>query len=118
MQKTKQESKVLRKKRVRSRISGTRLRPRLSVSRGLKTTSVQLIDDVKGVTLASAYEGELGADERKKTKTERAKGLGALIAHKASAAGITSVVFDRGGNAYHGRVRAVAEAAREGGLAF
>lgn len=118
MKKTKQDSKTLRKNRVRSRISGTHDRPRLSVFRGLKSTSLQLIDDVKGVTLASANERELSKDEQKKTKTERAAALGALIAQKGKGVGVTSIVFDRGGNAYHGRVRAVAEAARAGGLQF
>ncbi|MBI4600210.1 50S ribosomal protein L18 [Candidatus Uhrbacteria bacterium] len=118
MKKTKQDSKILRKKRVRARISGTGLCPRLSVARGLKSTTVQLIDDEKGTTLASAYERELSAADKKKTKTERASALGALIAKKAHEAGVSAVVFDRGGNAYHGRVRAVAQAAREGGLQF
>ena len=118
MKKTKQDTKILRKKRVRARISGTSARPRLAVFRGLQSTNVQLIDDVKGVTLASAYERELVAEEKKKPKTERARALGVLIATKARAVGVSTVVFDRGGNAYHGRVRAVAEAAREGGLQF
>ncbi len=118
MKKTKKDSKELRKNRVRSRISGTHARPRLAVSRGLKSTTVQLIDDVKGVTLASAYERELADSEKKKTKTARATALGVLIAQKAKAVGVSAVVFDRGGNAYHGRVAAVAEAARAGGLQF
>lgn len=110
--------KDLRKRRIRARVSGTQGCPRLSVFRGLKTCSVQLIDDEKGFTLASATEKELSKDQIKKTKTERARILGGLIAKKAQEKGITGVVFDRGGNAYHGRVRAVAEAAREGGLQF
>jgi len=118
MKKTKQDTKILRKKRVRARISGTTARPRLSVFRGLKSTTLQLIDDAKGVTVASAYEKELSKEEQKKTKTERARALGLLIAKKAQAAGVTTIVFDRGGNAYYGRVSAVADAAREGGLIF
>lgn len=111
-------NKQLRKKRVRAKITGTRQRPRLVHSRGLAKQSLQIIDDEHGVTLASAYEHELSAAEKKKTKTERAKGLGLLIAKKSAVLGIISVVFDRGGNAYHGRVRAAAEGAREGGLEF
>ncbi len=118
MKSTKQTRKDLRKRRVRARISGTAARPRLSVFRGIKTVSAQLIDDEAGRTLASATERELRLQGSGVTKTERASALGALIARKAKDKGISSVVFDRGGNAYHGRVRALAEAAREGGLEF
>lgn len=111
-------NKQLRKNRVRAKVSGTRARPRLSVSRGLATTTLQLIDDETGVTVAAAYERELSGPEKKKTKTERAKALGLLIAKKGTTAGVTRIVFDRGGNAYHGRVRAAADGAREGGLIF
>lgn len=111
-------NKQLRKKRVRAKVSGHPSRPRLSVSRGLATTTLQLIDDQRGVTIASAYERELAAVDKKKTKTERAHLLGLLIAKKAVAAGVKEAVFDRGGNAYHGRVKAAAEGAREGGLIF
>lgn len=111
-------NKQLRKRRVRAKIAGIRQRPRLCISRGIAKQSLQLINDEQSVTLASAYEHELSAAEKKKTKTERAKALGLLIAKKGAALGITTVVFDRGGNAYHGRVMAAAEGAREGGLAF
>lgn len=111
-------NKQLRKKRVRAKIFGVPVRPRLAVSRGLATTTVQLIDDERCVVIAAAYEHELSAEQKKKTKTERARSLGALIAQKGAAAGVKAIVFDRGGNAYHGRVRAVADGAREGGLIF
>ncbi len=113
---TKQGNKQLRQNRVRAKVSGTGGRPRLSVARGTKSMCLQLIDDVKGVTIASAYERELSKEDLKKTKTERAAALGALIGKKAKERGVTSAVFDRGGNAYHGRVKAVAESAREAGL--
>lgn len=111
-------NKQSRKARVRAKISGTAARPRLSVSRGRATTLLQLIDDSVGRVLASAAERELSASDKKKTKTQRAHALGLLIAQKASTKGVTTVVFDRGGNAYHGRVSAAAEGAREGGLIF
>ncbi|MBI4239616.1 50S ribosomal protein L18 [Candidatus Uhrbacteria bacterium] len=110
--------KQLRKNRVRARIHGTAVRPRLSVFRGSKTLFLQLIDDDRGVTLASASEKELSKNYTKKTKTERAKGLGLLIAEKAKQSKISSIIFDRGSSAYHGRVQAIAEGAREGGLQF
>jgi len=101
--------------RVRSQVIGTSARPRLSVFRSLKYIRAQVIDDVAGKTLVSAVESEL---KTKGTKTERAKALGLLLAEKTKTANITTVVFDRGGNAYHGRVKALAEGAREGGLIF
>ena len=110
--------KQLRKNRVRARIHGTAICPRLSVFRGLKTLFLQLIDDDRGVTLVSASEKELSKDYAKKAKTERAKGLGLLIAEKAQKSKIETLVFDRGSSAYHGRVKAAAEGAREGGLQF
>lgn len=118
MKKNKFLNKVLRKKRVRKKIAGTPDRVRLSVFRGLRRTYIQLIDDSHGVTVASAYERELSPEYQKGTKADRARALGILIAKKAKSVGVTAVVFDRGGNAYHGRVRAVAEGAREGGLVF
>jgi len=111
-------NKQFRKNRVRAKISGTATRPRLSVSRGLASTTLQLIDDESGRVLAAVYERELSATEKKKTKTERAHALGLLLAKKGTAVGITAVVFDRGGNAYHGRVKAAADGAREGGFIF
>lgn len=77
-----------------------------------------MIDDTAGVTLASVRDADLEKDFRKKTKTERAHALGLLLAARAKAAGISNIVFDRGSNRYHGRVKAVAEGAREGGLEF
>ncbi|MEK7122948.1 MAG: 50S ribosomal protein L18 [Patescibacteria group bacterium] len=111
-------NKQLRKKRVRAKVTGSAGRPRLAVSRGLATTTLQLIDDETGKVLASAYEHELGDADKKKTKTERAHALGIMIAKKGREKNVSSVVFDRGGNAYHGRVCAAADGAREGGLIF
>lgn len=102
--------------RVRGKISGTAERPRLSVYRSNKNIYAQLIDDVKGVTLASASTND--SEVSCKTKTEQASGVGALIAKRAADQNITNVVFDRGGYLYHGRVQALAEAARENGLKF
>lgn len=111
-------NKQLRKKRVRAKVAGTSVRPRLAVSRGLARTTLQLIDDERGIVIAATYEHELAPADKKKTKTERAYALGLLIAQKGMAKGVTAVVFDRGGNAYHGRVRAAADGARQGGLQF
>lgn len=115
---TKTTRKVLRKNRVRARVSGSAQRPRLSVFRGLKTCYVQLINDDAKLTLAGASERELSKADAGKSKTERARALGLLIAQKAKEKGVTTVVFDRGGNKYHGRVAMIAEGAREGGLEF
>ncbi len=98
---------------IRKKISGTEVKPRLSVNSGIY---VQLIDDLSGKTLASASTAELKAE--KGTKVELSKKAGIAIAEKAKAAGIVDVVFDRGGYLYHGRVKALAEGAREGGLKF
>jgi large subunit ribosomal protein L18 len=116
----KQDSNKLRTarhKRVRAKISGTPERPRLNVFRSTKHIYAQIIDDVNGVTLASAsslskgFEGDGG-------NVEGAKKVGELIAKNAVEKGITNVVFDRGGYLYHGRVKELAEGAREGGLKF
>ena len=109
--------RLKRHKRVRAHISGTAQRPRLDVFRSAKNIYAQVIDDVAGVTLASAASNEkdfgiYGGN------VEAAKKVGALIAERAKAKGIEEVVFDRGGSLYHGRVEALAEAAREGGLKF
>ncbi len=105
------------KKRIRKNISGTSSRPRLTVFRSNKQIYVQLIDDVNGVTLASA--ASLKEDEAQKVnKLEQAKLIGKQIAEKASEAGIAEVVFDRNGYLYHGRVKALADSARESGLKF
>ena len=114
---SKNETRIRRHKRVRRKISGTPERPRLSVYRSLKGIYVQLIDDVNGKTLAQAST----LDKEVKTKAsniEAAKEVGELIAKRATKAGIKVVVFDRGGDIYHGKVKALAEAAREGGLEF
>ena len=111
-----------RRKRVRKRIFGESDRPRLSVFRSLRHTYAQLIDDAQGVTLVSAstlsdvVRKELGNGDH--TKTEASKAVGRVIARLALERGIKKVRFDRGGYLYHGRVQALAEAAREGGLEF
>ncbi len=112
---TKLERRIRIKYRVRNKISGTPERPRMSVFRSNKQIYVQLIDDLSGRTLAAA--SSLGMTE-KVTKKEQAAKVGELIAKKAQEAGITTVVFDRNGYLYHGRVKEVAEAARNGGLKF
>lgn len=111
-------ARLRRHARLRKRIAGTTEVPRLVVSRSNRNMVAQIIDDSKGVTLVSA--STLTADMRdfKGTKVEAAQKVGELIAQKAVAAGISKVVFDRGGNKYHGRVAAVAQGAREGGLAL
>ena len=112
------KSKLLRIRRVRARIIGASDRPRLALFRGLKGVSAQLIDDGSGKTLCAVSERELSATELKGTKTERAQCAGTLLAKKAKKVGIALVVFDRRGNRYHGRVKAFADAARQGGLEF
>jgi large subunit ribosomal protein L18 len=107
-------SRQRRHLRVRKKVEGSAARPRLVVTRSAKNTFAQLIDDTAGKTLAAASTLEIrGADG---DKTAKAKQVGALIAERATKAGITAVVFDRGGFAYHGRVAALADGAREGGL--
>lgn len=98
---------------IRKKVSGTSERPRLAVFRSNKEIYAQLIDDVSNITLTSA-----SSADSKGTKTEQASAVGKLIADNALKAGISSVVFDRGGFLYHGRVKALAESAREGGLKF
>ncbi|MGA9278217.1 50S ribosomal protein L18 [Ilumatobacter sp.] len=111
--------RIRRHRRVRKKIHGTAARPRLAVFRSNKHLSVQLIDDDEGVTLAAASTTE--ADVRASGSTasvEAAAKVGQLVAERARDAGITTVVFDRGGFAYHGRIAAVASAARDAGLEF
>lgn len=103
-----------RARRVRAKIVGTAERPRMSVFRSLKHISVQLIDDTQGRTLAAANDNAL----TDKKPLERATAVGQKVAELAKAKGITKVIFDRGQYLFHGRVKAVAEAAREGGLVF
>lgn len=104
--------------RIRKKVSGSADTPRLSVFRSNNEIYVQLIDDITGRTLAAASSREKDIVAQKVTKTEKSKLVGAAIARKAKELGIEHVVFDRGGNLYHGRVKAVAESAREGGLQF
>jgi large subunit ribosomal protein L18 len=113
---TKRQARLRRRRRVRSRIVGTAERPRLSVYRSNRGVFAQLIDDSRGHTLAAVnwIEPEL----RKLKATEQAKRAGELLAERGKAAGVEACVFDRGGYQYHGRVRALAEGAREGGLRF
>ena len=102
-----------RRKRVRRKVAGTAARPRLSVYRSNVHIYAQLIDDDAGETLAAADSRQVGESENRK---DAARKVGALIAQEAAEAGIEAVVFDRGGNKYHGRIAALAEGAREGGL--
>ncbi len=117
MQRTKQQKRQRIHLRIRKKVTGTTERPRLSVFRSNKAIYCQVIDDLKGQTLVSANSLD-SAIPSGANKTERAKAVGKLIADKAKAAGIQSVVFDRGGYLYHGRVKALADGAREGGLQF
>jgi len=113
------EMRELRHRRLRKHLSGTGERPRLAVFGSLKHMSAQIIDDEKGNTLVSASTIQDKFDDVKGTgNQEAAKAVGKLIAERALAHGITEVVFDRGGHVYHGRVKALAEAAREAGLKF
>jgi large subunit ribosomal protein L18 len=104
--------------RIRRTIIGSEERPRLSVYRSNKQIYAQVIDDLHGNTLISASSAESALNEQKITKIEKANLVGKIIAEKALAAGITEVVFDRGGYLYHGRVKSLADGAREGGLKF
>jgi large subunit ribosomal protein L18 len=114
--KTSQDARLKRRRRVRAKVSGTAERPRISVFRSNKGISVQVIDDVAGTTLLAvnwtedAFKGLSGIEQATK--------IGAVLAERATAAGVSTVVFDRGGYQYHGRVAALADSAREGGLSF
>lgn len=116
-QKIKQEKKYRRHKKVRAKIQGTEKRPRLNVFRSNTSMYVQLIDDAVGKTLVAGHSKEIKL-KSKKTKTEISFELGKLIAKKTLDKKIKNIVFDRGGYKYHGRVKAVADGAREGGLEF
>ena len=113
--KKKLAKRIIRHRRVRSRVTGSGTKPRLAVFRANRHIYAQLIDDETGKTLAAAASSEI---KTKGKKGEVATEVGKLIATKAAAKNITAVVFDRGGFAYHGRVKALAEGAREGGLKF
>ncbi len=115
---SRQELRFRRHLRVRKKLSGTAERPRLVVFRSLKHMYAQLVNDDLGVTLLGVSDGSEGVATDGAGKVGRAKGVGKALATKAKAAGITKVVFDRAGYRYHGRVKAVADGAREGGLEF
>jgi large subunit ribosomal protein L18 len=104
--------------RIRKKVAGTAVKPRLAVFRSNAEIYVQLIDDINGTTLASASSLDKDIAAQKGTKTEKAKMVGGALATKAKALGLEVCVFDRGGNLYHGRVKSVADGAREGGLQF
>src|SRR3954471_24422302 len=112
------KSRLRRQARGRKKLEGTAERPRLVVTRSSKHISVQVVDDLVGKTLASASTMEADLRSLEGDKTAKAKRVGELVAERAKAAGIDGVVFDRAGNKYHGRVAALADGAREGGLAF
>ncbi len=116
------DAKIIRRQKIRynirRKISGTAQKPRLSVFRSNSEIYVQLIDDVNGATLAAASSRDKDIAAQKVVKSEKGKLVGAAIARKAIELGLHDVVFDRGGNLYHGRVKAVADGAREGGLKF
>ena len=116
----KNKARLKRHLRVRKKITGTGARPRLNIFRSSKHMYAQIIDDTKGVTLvaASTLDKDLSKDIGNGASVEAAQKVGALIAERAKAQGIEVVVFDRGGYLYHGRVKALADAAREAGLQF
>ena len=112
-------ARLKRMKRVRKNINGTADKPRLRVFRSARHIYAQIIDDSKGHTLVSLSSKDSSVtDSEAKTKSEKAQKVGNLLAAKAKTAGISKVVFDRGGNLYHGRVKALSDGAREGGLDF
>ena len=113
---TKSERRQRIQFRIRKTVSGTAAQPRLSVFRSNKEIYAQIIDDVSGVTIVSASSRDKGVT--KGTKIETASAVGKLIAEKALKAGVSTITFDRGGNLYHGRVKSLAEGAREAGLKF
>lgn len=116
------DKKVVRrkkiKKHIRKNVFGTAEKPRMSVFRSNKQIYVQVIDDIEGKTLFAASSRDNGIEEKEVNKTEQAKLVGELIAERAKEGGIETVIFDRNGYLYHGRVKALADGAREGGLKF
>ncbi|NNV56716.1 50S ribosomal protein L18 [Limnovirga soli] len=116
------DSKILRRQkiryRIRKKVAGVAVKPRLSVFRSNTDIYVQLIDDISGQTIAAASSNDKDIKAQAGNKVEKSKMVGAAIATKAIALGVTTAVFDRSGYLYHGRVKAVAEGAREGGLLF
>lgn len=118
MSNQKQQHRIRRHKRVRARIQGAAQRPRASVFKSNKHIFVQLIDDQIGKTILSSKVVSFKKSKIKGNKTEKASEIGKMVAEKAKTAGIKEIVFDRGGYKYHGRVKALAEGLREGGLKF
>ena len=118
--KTNVQKRRIRHARVRNRVYGTSVRPRLAVFRSPRHISAQIIDDDRGHTLVSAsdLEAEVLKSSGKDSKVSRASNVGLLVAQRASSAGVTHVVFDRAGYKYHGRIQALADAVREGGVNF
>ena len=116
--KSKTDARIRRQARGRKKISGTAERPRLVVSRSSRHLFVQVVDDTLGRTVASASTMEADLRTLEGDKTAKAKRVGELVAERAKQAGVGAVVFDRGGNKYHGRVAAIADGAREGGLSL
>lgn len=110
--------KARRRARIRKKISGTQQRPRMSVFRSTRHISVQLIDDITGHTVASASSLEAEVQAVEGDKKAKAAKVGELVAARGKSAGVSQVVFDRGGNTYHGRIAALADSARESGLEF
>lgn len=117
---SREEQRKRRHRRVRAKVAGTTQRPRLNVYRSLANIYAQVIDDERGHTLVSAstVDPEVVKQMGEKTKSEAAKLVGAVVAQRAKEAGINQVVFDRGGYRYHGRIKALADGAREAGLEF
>jgi large subunit ribosomal protein L18 len=116
--KSKSAARGRRHLRVRKKVHGTSLRPRLVVSRSSRHVFLQVVDDSLGKTLASASTMEADLRSFDGDKTAKARKVGGLLAERAKSAGVDAVVFDRGGNRYHGRIAAIAEGAREGGLSL
>ena len=117
---SRRSQRIIRHARVRQKVSGTSLRPRMSVFRSLKHVYVQLIDDIAGATItcASSQDSEIMEKTEGLSKSEVSSLVGALIARRAAASDINTVVFDRGGYQFQGRVKALADSARKGGLVF
>ncbi|GAA1233013.1 MULTISPECIES: 50S ribosomal protein L18 [Oryzihumus] len=116
--KSKSAARGRRHLRVRKKVNGTALRPRMVVSRSSRHVFVQIVDDTVGKTLASASTMEADLRSFDGDKSAKSRKVGELLAERAKAAGVEAVVFDRGGNRYHGRIAAIADGAREGGLAL
>ncbi len=116
--KGKTAARIRRQARGRKKINGTADRPRLVVSRSSRHVFVQVVDDTQGTTVASASTMEVDVRALEGDKTAKARKVGELVAERAKSAGVEAVVFDRGGNKYHGRVAAIADGAREGGLSL